>query len=72
MIRSYNVNCAFYCSKTTTKFIHTGCQFEASLPLAILKKKKEKDLPYCLFFAIPFNEKSFVLLKKTKKQETTD
>lgn len=27
-------------------------------------KKKEKDLPYCLFvfFAIPFNEKSFVLL----------
>lgn len=35
-------------------------------------KKKEKDLPYCLFFAIPFNEKSFVLLKKKKKQETTD
>lgn len=35
--------------------------------------KKKKDLPYCgfLFFATPFNEKSFVLLKK-KIQETTD
>lgn len=41
-------------------------------PWLFLKKKKEKDLPYCLFFAIPFNEKSFVLLKKKKKQETTD
>lgn len=39
--------------------------------LFLKKKEKEKDLPYCLFvcFAIPFNEKSFVLLKKTKNKK---
>lgn len=42
-------------------------------PWLFLKKRKKKtSLIVCLFFAIPFNEKSFVLLKKNKKQETTD
>lgn len=40
-------------------------------PWLFLKKKtKKKDLPYCFcFFAIPFNEKSFVLLKKKYKKQ---
>lgn len=38
-------------------------------PWLFLKKKKKTSLIVCLFFAIPFNEKSFVLLKKTKKKK---